>query len=172
MNYYISDLHLAHENIIRLCNRPFKTIDEMNMTIINNYNSIITDNDTVYFLGDIIYGKSIQNQLKAIDYIKKLKGKKILIIGNHDRYLLNNKHFKALFNRIENYLEIRDNGKIVVLSHYPIEEWNGFFKGWIHLYGHVHNHDNLKNIKNRYNVGVDVNDFKPVTLDQLIKKNS
>jgi calcineurin-like phosphoesterase family protein len=56
--------------------------------------------------------------------------------------------------------------------HYPIEEWDGFFRGSYHLYGHVHNNDNgLRIIDRRYNVGVDVNDFEPKTLDELIEVN-
>lgn len=171
MNYYISDLHLFHNNIIRLCNRPFKSVDEMNEIILNNYNSIVKNTDTVYFLGDVLFAKTKEDQLKAIDLFSKFKGNKILIIGNHDSNSLKFHNFRKLFSRIESYLEIYDNGKKVILFHYPIEEWNGFFRDTIHLYGHVHNNDNnLKKIKNRFNVSVDIHDFKPVTLKQLISK--
>lgn len=168
MNYYISDLHLFHNNIIKLCNRPFKSMDEI---ILKNYNSVVKDTDTVYFLGDVIFTKTNSDQEKAIEFFSKFKGNKILIAGNHDFLSLKNNKFRKLFSKIENYLEIYDNGKKVILFHYPIEEWNGFFKDSIHLYGHVHNNNNgLREIKNRFNVGVDVNNFKPVTLNQLLNK--
>ena len=75
MNYYISDLHLGHSNILRLSNRPFKNIDEMDKKIIENWNSVVTNNDDVYILGDVIY-KSIND---PEGYLKQLKGKMHII---------------------------------------------------------------------------------------------
>lgn len=171
MIYYTSDLHLFHSNIIKHCNRPFKTVEEMNELILKNYNSIVKDTDKVIFLGDISYAKNKEEEQKVIEFLSKFKGKKILISGNHDNRLLRLKEFRDQFIRIDNYASIYDGDNKVILCHYPIEEWDGFFKDSIHLYGHVHNNNNgLKDIKNRYNVGVDVNDFKPVTLEQLLKK--
>lgn len=78
--YVISDTHFGHANIIKLADRPFKNVDEMNKTIINNWNSIVNDEDIVYILGDFSFkGKS------ADYYAKQLKGRKILIKGNHDK---------------------------------------------------------------------------------------
>lgn len=173
MNYYIADLHLFHSNIIKLNNRPFKNVTEMNETIVNNYNSIVTKKDTVYFLGDMMYPKNEEELLNGINLIRKLNGKKILIAGNHDRYALRNREFKKLFFEIRDYMEIIDSAKKVVMFHYPMQEWNGFFSGAIHLHGHTHNNkiaNGDQKLLNRYNVGVDVTDFKPVTLSQLISK--
>ena len=57
MNFYIGDPHLGHEAIIRLCNRPFADVDEMNEAIVCNWNSAVTNQDTVYVLGDFIWAK-------------------------------------------------------------------------------------------------------------------
>lgn len=89
MNYYIADTHFGHDNIRRLSNRPFETIEEMDRTIIDNWNSRVTDNDDVYILGDFSY-KSEDSVL----YLKKVKGRKHLIIGNHDEKLLKNHESK------------------------------------------------------------------------------
>ena len=82
-----------------------------------------------------------------------------------------------MFVDIKHYDKINDNGRQVVLCHYPIAEWDGYFKGVYHLYGHVHNnfanpwYKIMGSLKNCYNVGVDVCDYKPVTLDELIKNH-
>jgi calcineurin-like phosphoesterase family protein len=170
MKYYISDLHLGHENIIKLCNRPFKSVEDMDRILIDNWNSVITPDDEVYILGDLVFRASNS----PLDYFKKLNGKKYLIKGNHDNIRAD---WRPYFEWIRDYAEIKDNGKDVILFHYPIVEWNKFFRHSIHLYGHIHNSTNnqaykiLKKISNSYNVGADVIGFTPRTLDEVIKFN-
>lgn len=161
MNYYLSDTHFGHFNCIRLCNRPFKSVDEMDNAMIENWNRKVTDKDTVYFLGDF----SWYDKQKTESIIKQLNGKKIFILGNHDRSVNEN-----LQLTVKKYLEIEDEGKKVILFHYPILEWNGFYRDSIHLYGHVHNSNKILKIKNAYNVSADVLDFEPKTLKEIIKK--
>lgn len=72
MIFFTSDLHLGHENCIRLCNRPFSSIEEMDETLIENWNRKITGKDTVYILGDLIY----RNQKPPEEYLRRLRGKK------------------------------------------------------------------------------------------------
>lgn len=171
MFLYTSDLHLFHENIIKLCNRPFKNIEEMHETIKNNWNNKVKVDDTVIIGGDIGFPKDRKNIDAVVQFIDSLNGEKILVIGNHDGKLLKNQKFRDCFISINQYLEINDNDKKVIIFHYPIEEWNGYFRNTIHLFGHVHNNENnLQKIKNRYNIGVDVNNFIPMTLNELIKK--
>lgn len=81
MIFFTSDLHLGHENCIRLCNRPFSSIEEMDETLIENWNHKVTGKDTVYILGDLIY----RSQKPPEEYLRRLRGKKHLILGNHDR---------------------------------------------------------------------------------------
>ena len=80
MIYYTAYLHLGHENIIKMCDRPFLSIEEMNAALIDNWNSVVSNDDTVYILGDFIYRSSISGKV----YLRQMKGKKHLIIGNHD----------------------------------------------------------------------------------------
>jgi calcineurin-like phosphoesterase family protein len=79
MNYYISDLHLCHQAAIGFDNRPFANLDEMHKKIIDNWNNVIKGLDNVYILGDVGW-----KQDETIEIIKKMKGKKHLILGNHD----------------------------------------------------------------------------------------
>ena len=173
MNYYISDTHLGHYNIIRLCSRPFKTAEEMDEVIINNWNSVVKDTDTVYIGGDFCF----KSGKDPVEYLKKLNGHKHLCIGNHDKSLLKNPAARKYFESIKDMYNIEDNGKRIVLCHYPMVEWDGFFRGTIHLYGHIHNntsnatYDIVKNIPNCYNMGADVLGFTPRTLDEIVSMN-
>ena len=155
MNYYISDLHFGHKNILRLNNRPFSSIEEMDRAYINNWNEVVSSNDDVYILGDFAYKSG-----DPVKYIQQLKGKKHLIIGNHDGSLLKNKSALSMFESIDYYLDIPDENTRVIMFHYPILEWNGYFRNAVHLYGHIHNntkndtHSIMIKRKNSYNVGV------------------
>jgi calcineurin-like phosphoesterase family protein len=159
VNYYISDMHFFHKNIIRLCNRPFKDLEEMHSTIVKNWNKKVKDSDTIYILGDVSFG----TELETDSILKQLNGIKILIKGNHDKYI------SKEINRVYQYLKINDENRQVILFHYPIFEWDGFYRDSIHLYGHVHN--NVLNMpKNAFNVSCDVLDFEPKTLSEIIFK--
>lgn len=137
MKYYISDLHLFHEAAIKFDNRPFKDLNEMHETILKRWNSKITNGDTVYILGDIsLRGKNED----LIAFVARLKGKKILVKGNHDD--VTDYRYKQLFDEICDYKEIHDSfeGKSynLVLCHYPIFSWKDMGKGTVLLYGHTH----------------------------------
>ena len=172
MNYYISDLHLGHRNIIKMSNRPFSSVEEMEETIISNWNNKVTNDDDVYILGDFCYkaGKTPK------EYLDKLNGKKHLIIGNHDDKILKNPIYRKCFVEIKDILSIKDGDKNIVLFHYPIAEWPGYFrKNTIHLFGHIHNNVTNETYKimyklnNAYNVGADILGFTPRTLDEVIQ---
>lgn len=137
MFYYISDLHIGCKNSFE--NRTL----EHDQLIINNWNNIVHNNDTIYILGDIGKMGSNKDNSYVASIISQLKGSKVLCIGNHDYEGLKDSRISQLFTEITPYKEIIDNfngiNHHVVLSHYPIYSWNGAYKGWIHLYGHTHN---------------------------------
>lgn len=175
--YYISDTHFGHANIIKLNNRPFSDVEEMDNIMIRNWNETVTDEDIVYILGDFCFTKK---GLMPDRYINRLNGKKVFILGNHDQIIGKDKNYPGI-ESVYNYLEIQDTTRKsryrVILFHYPIAEWNGYFRGSIHLYGHIHN--NMKNdaykvmqsIKGAYNVGADILGFRPRTLEEVIYLN-
>lgn len=170
--YYIADMHFGHKNIMKHSRRPFDTVEEMDQTILSNINSTITNNDTLYILGDVAMDTKI-----AISYLKRMKGRKILVEGNHDKKLVNalRREGGNVVDGIHKYMEIKDNGRKVILFHYPIAEWNGFFHNSYHVFGHIHNnnknpvYDYMLKQKNAFNAGVDETDFMPRTLDELIE---
>lgn len=133
-NFYISDLHIGHENILQFDNRPFADVNEMNNKLIENWNARVRSDDTVYILGDFIWAK--ESEWPSI--VGSLAGNKVLIRGNHDP-----KQFSAatkrMFQEITDLKEIKDSGKHVVMCHYPIPFFRaGFAPTAFMLYGHVH----------------------------------
>ena len=137
MKYYISDLHLFHENAIAFDPRPFASLQEMHDTILKNWNDRVTNGDMVYILGDVsMRGKKEE----LIAFVAQLKGRKVLIKGNHDD--VSDYRYQQLFHEICDYKEMHDTiGKehySLVLSHYPIFSWRNMGRGRILLYGHTH----------------------------------
>ena len=180
-NFYIADLHFGHFNIIRYDNRPFKTVEEMDNTLIKNWNKAVTNEDYVWILGDI----SWHDDKKTAEIFKQLNGTKILIKGNHDSIKRGFELVKC-FTSIQDYAELYlDKKNKVIMSHYPMPFWNGQFRDTIHLYGHVHNShqwnicenwiEELKQLQDipmrMYNVGCMMPwmDYTPRTLDEIIK---
>ena len=162
MIYFIGDLHLGHTNIIRYCNRPFKSTQEMNDFMVAKWNETISNNDTVYYLGDIAYGRDCGSRKYWWDL---LNGNKILIKGNHDRDLQGIPYHKYLIKRFNN-IEF-------LLIHAP--EYNDFgYKGWL-IHGHHHNNYPelypLINYENKtINVSAEVLSYKPISLEKILQR--
>lgn len=142
MNYYISDLHFFHKHVTGEGNsfdgRLYATLEEMHEDMKNRWNRKITNGDTVYILGDVsLWGR--WEELIAL--VSTLKGHKILIRGNHDD--TSDPRYQRLYEEICDYKEITDclgqETVHLVLCHYPIMMWKNQHRGWIHLYGHLHN---------------------------------
>ncbi len=143
MNYYISDLHIGHANAIKFDNRPFGDVTEMNNAIIDNWNSRVKTNDTVFILGDFIWAKENMWQY----FVEQLAGNKVLIRGNHDPRQFN-RTVRSMFQEITNLKEIKDNGKHIVLCHYPIPFFRvGYAPTAYMFYGHVHKTTEYEYIK-------------------------
>ena len=131
--FYISDLHFGHTNCLKFDNRPWFTIEEHDKALIENWNKVVSPGDIVYILGDMFWCRTQE----AIRILDQLNGQKILIKGNHDR--CHDTQFIKRFVKITDYLEVDDEGRNIVLCHYPIPCFKNHYYGWYHLYGHVHN---------------------------------
>lgn len=163
--FVISDTHFYHKNIIKYCNRPFESVEEMNGYIIKRWNKEVEADDTVYHLGDVMIGS--KKQLR--DVITRLNGNKILIMGNHDtlepRDYINNGFDRVIYpNHTIEYC-----GYSFMMAHDPAfsEIFSNNSDCDIFLHGHVHNL--YENIGNRiFNVSVEVNDYTPTELTYFI----
>ena len=143
MNYYISDLHFfcnsqTNAGCVNYDNRPFANVEEMHEYMLRRWNEKVTNGDTVYILGDV----ALRGKRDAlIGLVAQLKGKKVLIKGNHDE--LTDYRYRQLFHEVYDYKELSDafDGQTykLVLCHYPILMWRGQHSGTILLYGHTHN---------------------------------
>lgn len=177
MIYFTADQHFGHKNVIRFDNRPFTTVAEMDQALIERWNAKVKSDDTVYLLGDV----SWYDDQKTSEILALLRGKKILVQGNHDR--IHGKVGKC-FEEVCFYKELNLPGNIhVVLCHYPIVFFNRHYYGAYMLYGHVHNSQEWlmteqhkqdlqqQNILcNMFNVGCMVRGYEPVTLDEIIQQ--
>lgn len=168
--FYTADLHFGHENVIKHCNRPFASVEDMERVLIDNWNSVVSDDDVVYIAGDFSYRSA--SSMKPI--LKALKGKKHLVLGNHDRKWFKNIDPQEFFESVSSLTEINDGKAHVTLCHYPMCSWHRSMRGAFLVHGHIHNNIHrdsafiyLKD-KKALNAGVDVNNFTPCTLDQLI----
>ena len=176
MIFYISDTHFNDQKIFDKCKRPFGSLDEMKETIIKKWNNKVKDTDIVYVLGDI--GKD--DDQSTIDIFKNLKGHKHLIVGNHDHNMIEVIKKACVFDSIKFIDLIIDGDYKVGVCHYPLMDWMEFNRGGLLVYGHIHNKtekngyayklmkDYYKNLK-AYNAGVDVIDFEPRTLEELMQ---
>lgn len=156
MIYVIADMHFWHKNIIIYESRPFKTVEQMNQVIINNWNKIIKDDDLVWILGDISLGGAD----KTRNIIAQLKGRKKLIKGNHDKQ---SKSFWLKAGFEEYFKEPVDFGNYI-MSHEPIYDCDK-----LNICGHVHSQTHKLNPLIHKCVSVEVTDYKPVLLESLIK---
>jgi len=170
--FFISDTHFGHYGMLKheSSSRPFKSIEEMDETMVRNWNSVVGKNDEVYILGDFSWHK---NPERTLEILKQLHGKKYLVLGNHDEQIVKNKELRDQFIWVKDYYRLNVNGLKIILFHYPIQDWDCKFHGSIHLYGHVHSNKNNAmplEIPGSYNVCADVNGLTPVSLEQIKKR--
>ena len=153
--FFTADTHFDHDNIRRHCNRPFATIDEMNDTLIRNWNNIVSKKDQVYILGDFAF----RNHNR---FIMALNGKKTLVLGNHDKQsgeCLRN------FTEVTQIKVVQFDNINIVMCHYAMRVWpHSHYGSWL-LYGH--SHGRLPETRLECDVGVDVWDYTPVPFEVL-----
>ena len=152
-DFLIGCTHFGHENIIRLANRPFKGVREMDEALIANWNRVVGPRDTVYHLGDFAFRGA-----PGEEYAMKLNGKIVRLQGNHDPH-----GWGADMHTVKSH------GTKAILCHYPIEEWDGWFRGSVHFHCHTHKPDFIS-AERRGNVGADAINFTPIRLEDAIRR--
>ena len=167
--FFIADTHFFHKNVISFSRRPFADLEEMNSVMLKNWNARVKDNDNIYIVGDICHRVKLDN---AIELLKQLNGRKHLVVGNHDKKYLKNADFRKQFKEVEDIIKISVNGQTAVLCHYPMAEWNRYFRGGWHIHGHIHNRRGetfrfMRTQERALNAGVDITNFSPVSFEEL-----
>ena len=154
MYFFTADEHYGHKNIIKFCNRSFSSTEEMDEILIERHNSVVRENDIVIHAGDFTLSKkSIANE-----YLRKLEGNHIFLRGSHDRWL--NKSVPYIW-------EEQIDGQIIVACHYAMRVWpKSHYNSW-QLFGH--SHGKLEPQGKQWDIGVDNNNFYPISFDELIE---
>lgn len=166
--WFTSDQHFGHANVIKFCNRPFSSIEEMREKLIENHNKVVKKGDRVFHLGDMFWRDMSIGE--ALTVMARLNGQHHYIYGNHEELFSRHKSDKILqqqFVWCKDVFNLKVTGYLNIwLSHYPHEDWNGSHKGSYHLFGHVHGEkQNPSGLK--MDVGVDANNYTPVSLEQV-----
>lgn len=173
--FFTSDTHFFHRNIIKYCNRPFENTDEMNKTLVENWNGIVPEDGVVFHLGDV----SLTATPKLLnDLLHSLNGEKYLIIGNHEKDALSKEfirgHWKGIYDIAEIFVpdeEITYGEQHIVMCHYPMIIWNASHRGSWGLFGHVHgglsNKGEIKHSPLAMDVGVDCHNYNPISYQQV-----
>ena len=158
--WFISDTHFNHKNILSFFStetnervRSFNSVEEMNETLVKNWNDNIKPNDKVYHLGDVIFGKDFS-------ILNRLNGKKRLIIGNHDDFM--NKEFQFHFEKVLFWKRFKEHKFFV--THVPI------FReiGDVNVHGHLHEKSDVSPFHK--NISVERTNFTPLHLDDVLKR--
>ena len=168
--YFTADTHFYHENIIKYCNRPFKNVEEMNETIIANWNSVVRPQDHVYVIGDFIFGGGKKQTERLVDIVKALNGYIFLVKGSHDKLdsynpSLLGKHASRFHIFKDSIITISIKNQDIVLCHYAMRVWPKSHYGAWHLFGH--SHGRLKGCGKSFDVGVDCWGFKPLSFFEV-----
>lgn len=157
--FVISDTHFGHENIITYCGRPFANAQEMDEALLTNWNETVNDEDIVYHLGDVYFGK-------VPSFLHNLKGRKRLILGNHDNP--KDQILSKVFEKIMLWRPWPEYG--VILSHMPLLDrglgGGETYRELVSVHGHIHTKPAPS--ENHINVSVEWTDYKPVLLESLI----
>lgn len=174
---FTSDTHFGHQNIIRFCNRPFESVEQMNEELVKRWNLVVGKNDIVFHLGDVMFGGSALFE----SIIPRLNGKKYLILGNHD-YKNMRESYRKYFEKVTTKMFISIDGQPIILNHEPLLCFGGQTSNKIwHLFGHVHtshntaqgsDYERMKAMSTctMYDVGVDFNHYQPIKYQEVKQK--
>lgn len=159
MIYFSADTHFDRETKFVTEQRNFACVEDMNAKMVAGFQRRLTDEDDLYFLGDLSH--KTHDQVRAKRWFDEIPGRKHLISGNHDTEAVKGLPWAS----VQDYLEITLGGRLIVMFHYPMITWNQARAGSLHLFGHVHG--NWPGSNKAVNVGVDFWDFAPCTLPEI-----
>ena len=170
MIWFTADTHFSHTNVIKYCNRPFEDAHHMNKVMTDNWNSVVRPNDIVWHLGDV----GFCGPDKLVQILKRLNGKKHLILGNHDHRSKKSQAFLDQFESVQDGFvntTLQDSGETyrMTLCHYAMRTWYRSCHGTWMLYGHSHGRLPESACYRSMDVGVDANNFTPISIREVAK---
>ncbi len=163
IDFITSDTHWGHANCIKFDNRPFATVEEMDLALIENWNSKVKDrNKDVFHLGDFAF----RNKHPIHWYTSRLYGRIHLIFGNHDDK--GARRHPELFSSTHEALYLRFNNYKITMSHYGHRTWRSAHHGAWMLYGH--SHGKLPSYGRSLDVGCMLHGYAPLSFKELKEK--
>ena len=163
MDFFTSDQHFSHRNIIQYCNRPFESVDQMDEEIISRWNQVVSIDDTVYVIGDVSFHPAGFSRR----IINRLHGNKILIRGNHDKS--HSKMIQMGFDEVHEKMDYSfPDGSRALLWHYPLPD-SLICNHEVLIHGHTHCAPEDAIQGKKFNVCVDAWDFTPISSDKIFK---
>jgi calcineurin-like phosphoesterase family protein len=158
--FFTADTHFGDHRTLNIHRRPFSGVADMDAALIAAWNAAVGPDDEVWHLGDVARRLSDVTPLLA-----RLNGRKHLLRGNNDAPAIAD---IAGWASVRDYIELDIDGTAIVACHYPFRSWNGQARGTLNLHGH--SHGKLKALPRQYDVGVDAQGFRPVTLAEIRAK--
>ena len=155
--FFTSDTHFGDPRGLRIDRRPYRSVAEHDAVLVARWNETVAAEDEVWHLGDFARTSKL-----AAAILPELNGRKHLIVGNNDPEPSTEHGWAG----IAPYAEVQVDGVDLVLCHYPFRSWNRMHKGAVNLHGH--SHGRMPSLPRQFDVGVDVRDYRPVTLGELL----
>lgn len=175
MDYFSSDWHLGHANILKYDGRPFKTVGEMDKAILKNVTTLLKSGDSLYFLGDFAFARTPEVLKSYMEQVASTGANLFFIMGNHDK-----KDTIRLYEKYGRYLgeqkkvkiedeDARDGIQEIVLNHYRMEVWDKSHHGTWHLHGHSHHTLQERLTARCLDVGINGREYNytPVSYDKI-----
>lgn len=158
--WFTSDHHFGHSGARSLYRRPFASVAEMDRAMVERWNALVVPADEVWHLGDFAVRQSVE---RVASLLNALHGRKHLVVGNNDAEAVTG---CPIWASVQAYAELTVDGMSFVLCHYPFRTWRDMGKGSINLHGH--SHGRLRPLPRQFDVGVDVWDYRPVRLEEIV----
>lgn len=161
--FFTADLHFDHSNIMRHCNRPFNSVEDMNIELIDQWNQTVHGRDIIVVAGDFTLHSDYDNV--RYRFIRHLAGNIIWVKGNHDWWMKKAKIYRHIWHKM-----LPDLHQGVAVSHYPMRTWKNSSHGWWNLHGH--SHGTLPPLHNQLDIGVDsaavlLGKYRPFAFDEV-----
>lgn len=160
MIYFTSDEHYNHEGVIQYCDRPFRTVAEMNEELIERFNSVVTPSDETWHGGDFAWEG-------AGSILPRLNGRHHLVLGNHDKKHIRGWEF-SLFDSVQDVKNVKYYHEKIFFSHYAHAKWPGSHRGSLHAFGH--SHGLFPGLGKSMDVGVDALNFMPISFEEVVER--
>jgi len=161
MIYFTSDTHFGDLRVLRIDRRPFASVAEHDVALVRYWNETVSPADEVWHLGDFARGSAAE--IEAL--LSSLNGRKHLVIGNNDGpAAIAAKGWES----VQHYAELTVGGQLLILCHYPFRTWNQMGRKSLNLHGH--SHGRLTPVPRQFDVGVDAQDLRPATLEQILTR--